>query len=144
HHRLDRTWHRSRHEPHQSPSFALAPGARVVTAREPQIVLSRVGHEFRASGQPVCAVRDVDLTIGRGELVCLLGPSGCGKSTLLNAMAGFLVPTSGTITVNGVVPAGPGPDRGMVFQEYALFPWMTVRDNVGFGLRIQRRAPDEV
>jgi NitT/TauT family transport system ATP-binding protein len=92
----------------------------------------------------VVAVHDIDLTIGRGELVCLLGPSGCGKSTLLNAIAGFLTPTSGRITVDGVSKAGPGPDRGMVFQEYALFPWMTVSENVAFGLRIQRREPGEV
>jgi NitT/TauT family transport system ATP-binding protein len=115
-----------------------------VNARAPQIVLSHVSHEFRASGQVVVAVRDINLTILRGELVCLLGPSGCGKSTLLNAMAGFLMPTSGTLTVGGAVKVGPGPDRGMVFQEYALFPWMTVRDNVGFGLRIQRGRADDV
>jgi NitT/TauT family transport system ATP-binding protein len=78
-----------------------------------------------------------------GEFVCLLGPSGCGKSTLLNAIAGFSLPTSGIIEVNGTAITRPGPDRGMVFQEYALFPWMTVRKNVEFGLKMQGLSASE-
>jgi NitT/TauT family transport system ATP-binding protein len=85
----------------------------------------------------VVALRDIDLAVAPGELVCLLGPSGCGKSTLLNAVAGFLRPSSGRILVDDAPVDGPGPDRAMVFQEYALFPWMTVIDNVGFGLRVK-------
>ena len=83
------------------------------------------------------ALRDINLDIPEGQFVCLLGPSGCGKSTLLNAVAGFSLPSSGAITVNGTTVTGPGPDRGMVFQEYALFPWMTVEQNIGFGLEIK-------
>lgn len=88
----------------------------------------------------VPALKDIDLVIEPGEFVCLLGPSGCGKSTLLNALAGFLHPTSGSITVNGKPVEQPGPDRGMVFQEYALFPWMTVAQNIAFGLQLRGEA----
>jgi NitT/TauT family transport system ATP-binding protein len=116
----------------------------VTAAGRVQIRLSQVGQEFHAEGRSVVALRDIDLTVGQGELVCLLGPSGCGKSTLLNAIAGFLTPSTGRITVDEVEARGPGPDRGMVFQEYALFPWMTVADNIGFGLRVQRRPREGI
>jgi NitT/TauT family transport system ATP-binding protein len=76
--------------------------------------------------------------------VCLLGPSGCGKSTLLNALAGFVMPSDGQITVGGQPVGAPGPDRGMVFQEYALFPWMTVAQNVAFGLELRGLPKAEV
>jgi NitT/TauT family transport system ATP-binding protein len=105
-----------------------------------QIRIEHVGQEFRSPGRSVTALSDIDLTVAPGELVCLLGPSGCGKSTLLNAVAGFLRPSSGRILVDDTPVDGPGPDRGMVFQEYALFPWMTVIDNVGFGLRVKGLA----
>ena len=75
-------------------------------------------------------IEGVHFDIAQGEFVCLLGPSGCGKSTLLNAVAGFSLPSSGTISVEGRAVTAPGPDRGMVFQEYALFPWMTVEQNI--------------
>ncbi|MBK9798133.1 MAG: ABC transporter ATP-binding protein [Holophagaceae bacterium] len=93
---------------------------------------------FESGGQEIRALQAIHLEIARGEFVCLLGPSGCGKSTLLNAVAGFSLPTSGAITVEGVPITEPGPDRGMVFQEYALFPWMTVEQNIAFGLQIKR------
>ena len=78
----------------------------------------------------IVALDGIDLDVARGEFVCLLGPSGCGKSTLLNAVAGFVSPTAGEIVAEGKRVTEPGPERGMVFQEYALFPWMTVRANV--------------
>jgi len=90
------------------------------------------------------ALDGIDLDVMRGELVCLLGPSGCGKSTLLNAVAVFAPPTSGEIVAAGKPVTEPGPDRGMVFQEYALFPWMTVRANVAFGLEMRHEPKQQI
>jgi len=101
------------------------------------VTIFQVSKIFDSVSGPVHALRDINLTIEAGEFVCLLGPSGCGKSTLLNALAGFAHPSSGTINVSGRVVTEPGPDRGMVFQEYALFPWMTIEANVAFGLEIK-------
>ncbi|HZX27045.1 MAG TPA: ABC transporter ATP-binding protein [Telluria sp.] len=101
------------------------------------IVIDHVSKVFASGGREVVALKDIDLVIPRGQFTCLLGPSGCGKSTLLNAVAGFAPPTSGTILADGKPVAEPGPERGMVFQEYALFPWMTVGENIGFGLEIK-------
>lgn len=83
------------------------------------------------------AVDEIDITVGKNEIVCLVGPSGCGKSTLLNMVAGFEAPTAGQILIDGKPVDGPGPDRGVVFQEHALFPWMTALDNVAFGPRVR-------
>lgn len=101
------------------------------------ISINGVNKVFCTDERELVALKDIDLEIPSGQFTCLLGPSGCGKSTLLNAVAGFALPTSGSIIANGVAVAGPGPDRGMVFQEYALFPWMTVEENVAFGLEIK-------
>ncbi len=102
-----------------------------------QIKVSHVNKVFQSSDRKIIALKDIHLEIPNGQFVCLLGPSGCGKSTLLNAIAGFSLPSSGSITVDSKLVVGPGPDRGMVFQEYALFPWMTVEQNVAFGLEIK-------
>ncbi len=83
------------------------------------------------------ALKNVSFDVGDGEFVCLLGPSGCGKTTLLRIIAGLETRTSGDITLNGVSITGPDPKRGMVFQQYSLFPWRTVIDNVTFGLEMQ-------
>jgi NitT/TauT family transport system ATP-binding protein len=82
------------------------------------------------------AVSDTSLTVRPGEFVSIVGPSGCGKSTLLNALAGFLTPSGGRVTVDGEPIYGPSADRGMIFQQYSLFPWKTVRQNVEFGLKM--------
>jgi len=82
------------------------------------------------------AVEDISLRIDPGEFVCIVGPSGCGKSTLLNLVAGFTTATTGTVEVDGVRVASPGADRGMVFQQHRLFPWMSIRRNVEFGPRL--------
>jgi NitT/TauT family transport system ATP-binding protein len=101
------------------------------------IVIAGVSKVFKTEDRELVALQDINLEIPRGQFTCLLGPSGCGKSTLLNAVAGFSLPTSGSITADGALVSGPGPERGMVFQEYALFPWMTVADNIAFGLQIK-------
>ncbi|MCK5745519.1 MAG: ABC transporter ATP-binding protein [Oricola sp.] len=80
-------------------------------------------------------LKSVSFNVGEGEFVCLLGPSGCGKSTLLNIAAGLLKPSAGTVSVDSKIVTGPGRDRGVVFQEYALFPWLTVRQNVILGAK---------
>ena len=85
------------------------------------------------NGVSVQALKDVTLDLKAGELMSVLGPSGCGKTTLLNIVAGFLAPTEGTVSLNGHVVKGPDAERGMVFQQGALFEWMSVRENVGFG-----------
>ena len=86
-------------------------------------------------GERVDALADVSLTVADGEFVCVVGPSGCGKSTLLNVIGGLVRASAGEVLVDGAPVAGPGPDRGMVFQSYTLFPWLTVAGNVEFALR---------
>ena len=89
------------------------------------------------ANREVAAVHDVSLDIAPGEFVSVVGPSGCGKTTILNMVAGFLPSTGGQILVDGTPISGPGPDRGVVFQSFALFPWKTVLDNVGFGPKMR-------
>jgi NitT/TauT family transport system ATP-binding protein len=102
-----------------------------------QITVTDVNKVFKTSEREVVALKEINLEIPKGQFVCLLGPSGCGKSTLLNAIAGFSLPSTGTIVADGKCVTGPGPERGMVFQEYALFPWMTVEANIAFGLEVK-------
>jgi NitT/TauT family transport system ATP-binding protein len=92
-----------------------------------------VSVRFRSGGRTIRALENTSVDISPGSFVCLLGPSGCGKSTLLNTVAGYVRPTTGWVRVDGDQVVRPGPDRGMVFQQYSLFPWKTVRDNVAFG-----------
>ncbi|RSZ55144.1 ABC transporter ATP-binding protein [Massilia atriviolacea] len=108
------------------------------------IHIDGVDKVFHSGGRELVALRDIHLEIPAGQFTCLLGPSGCGKSTLLNAVAGFALPTRGTIRSGGRQVSGPGPERGMVFQEYALFPWMTVEQNIAFGLQIKGLARDAI
>ena len=102
------------------------------------LVIDRLSMRFDLpNGSSVQALKDVSLSLQEGELVSVLGPSGCGKTTLLNILAGFLSPTEGSVALAGRRITGPGPERGMVFQQGALFEWMSVRDNVGFGPRMK-------
>ncbi|HEU5149369.1 MAG TPA: ABC transporter ATP-binding protein [Iamia sp.] len=102
------------------------------------VELRGVGHVFGAGDRRVEALGPVDLAIDPRELVCIVGPSGCGKTTLLHLLAGFQAPTEGVLEVGGVPVDGPSPARGVVFQQPNLYPWLTVRGNVGFGLRMRR------
>jgi len=95
------------------------------------------------AGAHVNAVRDVSLDVPAGEFVSVVGPSGCGKSTILNMVAGFIPPSSGEIRVGDRSVTGPGPDRGVVFQSFALFPWKTVLENVAFGPKMRGVARPE-
>ena len=105
--------------------------------KEPKLSFEHVSKAYPSRRREArrLAVEDVTLNIEEGHFVCLLGPSGCGKSTLLNMAAGFILPTSGRILVDAKEIAGPGIDRGVVFQEYALFPWYTALQNVELGPR---------
>jgi NitT/TauT family transport system ATP-binding protein len=96
-----------------------------------------VAIQYRVRGTTVKAVEGVSFNVQPGEFVSLIGPSGCGKSSLLNIAAGFMQPSAGTMLLDGVPIERPGADRGVVFQQYSLFPWLTVRKNVEFGLKIQ-------
>lgn len=102
-----------------------------------KIVADKVVKRFGEGASAVTALDGLDLTIADGEFVCILGPSGCGKSTLLFITAGLEKATSGTLSVDGIQVTRPGRDRGMLFQQFALFPWRTARRNIEFGLEIQ-------
>lgn len=106
-------------------------------AHRGEIELRNLSMSFGQGANQVVAVNDVNLTVAPGEFVSIIGPSGCGKSTLLNVVAGFTPPTEGQALLDGAPITGPGPERGVVFQQYSLFPWLSVRRNVEFGLKMQ-------
>jgi ABC-type nitrate/sulfonate/bicarbonate transport system ATPase subunit len=111
------------------------------------LAIQEVSKTFDIGTDAVQALSHVNLTIDKGEFVCLIGASGCGKSTLLRIIAGFERPTAGVVSLYENAITGPGSDRGMVFQDYALFPWMTVRHNISFGPRqkgLAKKYVDEI
>ncbi|MGW5162741.1 ABC transporter ATP-binding protein, partial [Nonomuraea wenchangensis] len=109
----------------------------------PKISFRNVSKSFPLKGGDFLALDRVDLDIADREFVTVVGPSGCGKSTLMSMAAGLTEPGTGDILLDGAPVAGPGPDRGVIFQQYALFPWLSVRKNVEFGLRLMNLPPDE-
>jgi len=109
---------------------------RAVRGR-PRIVFEDVSVEFPVEGGRLSVVDRVNLSIYEEEFICIVGPSGCGKTTLMNVAAGFEQPCSGRVTLDGKPIEGPGRDRGVIFQEYGVFPWLNVRDNILFGMRLR-------
>jgi NitT/TauT family transport system ATP-binding protein len=107
------------------------------------IAFDHVALEFPGPKGAIRVVDDVSYEIEQGEFVSIIGPSGCGKTTMMNMVAGFVTPTAGTVKVNGEIVRGPGPDRGVIFQEYGVFPWLSVRDNIAFGLKLRANRVSE-
>lgn len=112
-------------------------------ANNVKVKIDNVRKVYNTRNGEMVALNGVSLDIADNEFVCVVGPSGCGKSTLLNNIAGLDTPTSGKIYVDGKEVTGPGAERGVVFQQYALFPWLTVRKNVEFGLKLKGMKQDE-
>ena len=104
---------------------------------QPAIQVREASKIYQSARGRTVSLDRVSLDVAQGEFITLVGPSGCGKSTLLNLVGGLLMPTAGEVLVDGRPVTGPGPDRGVIFQQYALFPWLTAQQNVEFGLRLQ-------
>ena len=102
-----------------------------------EIEISGVSQEFEKKDGKFLALDTVNLNVEQNEFICVVGPSGCGKTTLLNIIAGLCKPTTGTVKVRGELVTGPGKGKGVVFQQYALYPWLTVEKNVEFGMRMK-------
>jgi len=111
--------------------------------RRTLLELSGVSKSFRKDGNDVLVLEDVNLSIDEGEFVCILGPTGCGKSVTLQIVAGLIEQTTGSVILDGREEQGPGPHKGMVFQEYALLPWRSVIENVEIGLELKGMAKSE-
>src|SRR3989338_8745624 len=108
-----------------------------------RVALKRVSKSFKQKGQRIQALRDINFSIEDGEFICVIGPSGCGKSSLISLIAGLEFPDSGEVFVDSKIVEGPSKDRLVVFQEAALFPWLTVQENVEFGLKLQKVPKEE-
>jgi NitT/TauT family transport system ATP-binding protein len=112
--------------------MALKP---IPVQKRPVLEVVNVSKHFDLNGSARSVLNDISFSAASGEMICIIGRSGCGKTTLLNILAGFLTPSSGVVKVNGSPIRKPGPDRCVIFQEDTLFPWLTVRENIAFGLR---------
>lgn len=109
----------------------------------PKLEVRGLSKSFSVQGEPLTVLEDINFQLSPREFVCLVGASGCGKSTLLNIVAGLASPSSGSVAVDGRVVTGPGSDRGMVFQNYTLYPWLTVSQNIAFGLQLRKMPKTE-
>ncbi|MDR9414555.1 MAG: ABC transporter ATP-binding protein [Spiribacter sp.] len=115
-----------------------------MTEHNERIVFNNVSKVFDTENGPLQVAEEVSFTVNDGEFVSLVGPSGCGKTTMLNMVAGFMQPSSGEVLLDGQPIDGPGSERGMMFQDYGVFPWLSVEDNIAFGLRLKaNRVSDE-
>ena len=114
------------------------------TNAKPKISINHVEKIYQGRDKKTVALNGVDLEIFENEFVCVVGPSGCGKTTLLNIIAGLETPTSGEVTMNGTPIIGPGNDRGVIFQQYALFPWLTTRKNIEFGFSYLKKTETKI
>jgi len=112
--------------------------------KKPKIHIDHVEKIFKGRDKQTIALNGVDLDIYENEFICVVGPSGCGKTTLLNIIAGLESPTAGSVTMNGEPIIGPGNDRGVIFQQYALFPWLTTRQNIEFGFNYLKKPETKV
>jgi len=131
-----------------APGVAPAQAAREGDAPVPpptsaRIVFEHVSVEFAGPRGPVRVVDDVSYEIRDREFVAIIGPSGCGKTTMMNIVAGFVQPTAGSVRLDGRPIGGPGPDRGVIFQDYGVFPWLSVRENIAFGLKLRANRVGE-
>lgn len=115
-----------------SPAITQAPTSQGAV----RITFDHVSVEFSTARGPMRVIDDVSFDIHEGEFVSIIGPSGCGKTTLMNIVGGFVQPTGGSVLLDGKPIIKPGPDRGVIFQEYGVFPWLTVRQNIEFGLKL--------
>jgi NitT/TauT family transport system ATP-binding protein len=113
----------------------------MTTTQSPLLKLEHIALAYPGGPR---VLRDVNLSVEPGESLAVVGPSGCGKSTLMRIIAGFESATGGTLTVSGEPVTGPGPDRGVVFQDYGLFPWLSVQENIAYGPKQQRLGPTTV
>ncbi|URN96691.1 MAG: ABC transporter ATP-binding protein [Candidatus Pristimantibacillus lignocellulolyticus] len=121
----------------------MAGSAERIILSQPKVIVDKVRKVYQSSRGEVIALNDTNLTIHNNEFICVVGPSGCGKTTLLNILAGLDDPTSGEVRIDGKLVHGPSNERGVVFQQYALFPWLTVKQNVEFGLKLKKMGKGE-
>jgi len=122
----------------RKPLKSVTAPPRLSVGGEPKVWLKDISLTYTANGvRPLTALQSINLKVGQGEFLCVVGPSGCGKSTLLHLIAGLQSPTSGQILVDGKSTEGAGPDRILIFQELGLFPWLTVGQNIEFGMKMK-------
>src|SRR5215475_4442764 len=124
-------------DPRPFPALLLGALPALTVSMPPLAKFDHVSLSFETPNGVLKVLDDVSYEISEGEFVSIIGPSGCGKTTMMNMLAGFQKPTAGSVTFDGAPILGPGPERGVIFQDYGVFPWLTVRDNIAFGLKLE-------